>query len=105
MQFNEARKELGGIIFDSLRIDNASYLEAVIVKSELVKLTTVLERLFGSPKPPSREIQNSLKDFGGVWSGQKLYICNDGKVDTFAMLWPWADGNHFTVKVGEISKP
>lgn len=104
MQFSEVRKELGSITFDSTRIDNGDYLEAVIVKSELEKLTSMLIKLLGAPKPPSSKAQDLLKDFGGVWAGQTLYISSDGNIDIFAMLWPWADGNHVTLKVGGIDR-
>jgi hypothetical protein len=102
MQFSQLRKELGSIIFDTTRTDRADYFEAVLKKGELEKLNSMLIKLLGSPKPVSDKDKDLLKDFGGVWPGQTLYICNDGNVNVFAMLWPWADGDHFTVKSGEI---
>ncbi len=104
MQFNEVRKELEGIVFDKLRIDSQDYFEAVIVKSELAKLNARLQILFGSPEPPSRKVQDILKDFGGIWPGQTLYLFNEGKDAIFAMLWPWQDGEHITVKIAEDRK-
>lgn len=104
MQFDEIRKELEGVVFDNLRIDGHNYFEAVIVKNELAKLTASLQRLFGSPAWPSKnrlllQAQEITKDFGGIKPGQSLYFWNEGKDAIFAMLWPWQDGLHITVKI------
>ena len=104
MQFNEIRKELEGVVFDNLRIDRHDYFEAVIVKNELAKLTASLERLFGSPAWSSQnrlllQAQEIIKDFGGIRPGQTLYFWSQGKDTVFAMLWPWEDGYHTTVKI------
>jgi len=104
MQFNEIKKELEGAVFDNLRIDNDNYFEAVIVKDELAKLTVSLERIFGSPAWPSKNqlvprAQEIIKDFGGIRPGQTLYFWSQGKDIIFAMLWPWGDGYHTTVKI------
>jgi len=104
MQFSVIRKELEGVIFDNLRIDKHNYFEAVIVKNELAKLTASLERLFGSPAWPSQnrlllQVQEIIKDFGGIRPEQTLYFWSQGKDTVFAMLWPWEDGYHTTVKI------
>ncbi|PIP20864.1 MAG: hypothetical protein COX40_02455 [Candidatus Omnitrophica bacterium CG23_combo_of_CG06-09_8_20_14_all_40_11] len=105
MQFNEIRKELEGLVFDMLRIDSDNYFEAVIEKNELAKLTARLERLFGSTVWPSDkrlslQVQEMIEEFGGIRPGQTLYFWNEGKDAVFAMLWPWQDGYHTTVKIG-----
>lgn len=104
MQFNEIRKELEDVVFDNLRIDRHNYFEAVIVKNELAKLTASIERLFGSPAWPSQsrlllQVQEIIKDFGGIRSGQTFYFWSQGKDTIFTMLWPWEDGYHTTVKI------
>jgi hypothetical protein len=104
MQFDEIRKELEGVVFDNLRIDDHNYFEAVIVKNELAKLTASLQRLFGSPVQPSDkrlslQIQEMIKEFGGIRPDQSLYFWNEGKDAIFAMLWPWQDGLRITVKI------
>jgi len=104
MQFNLVRKEVGGVVFDKLRVDSDNYFEAVIVKNELANLTVILQRLFGLPAWPSRklllpQIQKIIKNFGGIRPGQALYFWSQGKDTIFAMLWPWEDGDHTTVKI------
>ncbi len=104
MQFSEIGKELSGIAFETLRKDEKDYFEAVIVSNELAKLTSLLERLLGAPKAPSKEISELLEDFGGIQSGQTLYLKSGTDNNIFAMLWPWQDGHHFTIKIGKIRK-
>jgi len=104
MQFNEVRKELEGVVFDMLRIDSDNYFEVVIVRNELAKLTARLERLFGSPLQPcdkrlSLQVQEMIKEFGGIRPYQSLYFWKEEKYAVFAMLWPWQDGCHTTVKI------
>ncbi|RJP27198.1 MAG: hypothetical protein C4533_08300 [Candidatus Omnitrophota bacterium] len=104
MEFNEIRKELEGVDFDTLRTDCDNYFEAVILKEELEKLRTRLEKTFGSPAWPSKEklsmqVRQTIDSFGGIMSGQTLYYNTDGKDAIFAMLWPWQDGQHTTVKI------
>ncbi len=100
MDFKEIKKELGRVNFQTLRVDKENYFEAVFVKDELVKLVPVLQQIFGEPAEHSDKIQDMLKDIGGVWPGQTLFILNDGKGLMFAMLWPWQDGERITLKMG-----
>lgn len=104
MQFNEIRKELKSIVFDTLRADSDNYFEAVISNDELAKLTASLKRFFGPPVWPSQnelsfKIQETIKDFGGIKIGQTLYFWNEGNDILFAMLWPWQDDWYTTVRI------
>jgi len=58
----------------------------------------------GLPAYPSNDrlspqIEKTIKEFGGVMSGQTLYFWSQGKDTVFAMLWPWEDGYRTTVKI------
>jgi len=104
MEFREIREKLEGIVFDTLRLDEDGHFEAVVIKDELANLTDRLEKIFGPPVCPSKgrllsQVQELIKDFGGVWPGQTLYFWNDGSDTIFAMLWPWQDGYHITLKI------
>ncbi|MFH1269493.1 MAG: hypothetical protein ABIH75_00350 [Candidatus Omnitrophota bacterium] len=104
MQFDEIRKGIGHVAFDNLRADNDNYFEAVVANGELGELTGCLEKLFGSPawpsgKPLLSEAQKIIKDFGGIREGQTFYFRNEGRDSAFAMLWPWQDMKHTTVKI------
>ena len=104
MPFEQLRSELKGVNFDTLRLDCDNRFEAVIVKDELQKLVSRLELFFGSPAWPSQnrlsfQARQLIEGFGGIMQGQTLYLRDAGKDTVFAMLWPWQDGLHTTVKV------
>jgi hypothetical protein len=104
MQFEELKNEVKGVSFDTLRFDADNNFEAVIVKDELKKLTSRLEKFFGSPVFPSQtrltlQVRQVIEGFGGVAVGQTLYFWNQGSDTIFAMLWPWQDGYRTTVKL------
>ncbi|MDD4894529.1 MAG: hypothetical protein PHW54_04355, partial [Candidatus Omnitrophica bacterium] len=85
MDFNEIKKELSGVNFQTLRVDKEGYFEAVFVKDELVKLVSLLQKVFGEPAEHTEKIQQMLKDLGGVWPGQTLYVLDEGKGAVYAM--------------------
>lgn len=106
MLFQQLKTEIKDIGFEQVRKDNEDYLEAVILKSGLPQLTTRLERFFGSLAWPSKTSLSSqakevIEDFGGLRHGQALYFKQQDNQATFAMLWPWNDGEHLTLKVGQ----
>lgn len=104
MQLTEIRKELGGVVFESIRADDNNYFEAVMAQAELVKLIGILEKFFSSTISPSENklpahIEKEINDLGGIFAGQSLYFNNQGDNILFAMLWPWQDGQHTTIKI------
>ena len=106
MQFNEIKKEMAEVNFETRRLDSNDYFEAVIVKDEFLKLTEKLEKFFGPPVWPSKnklstQIEEAINEFGGVRSDQTLYFWSQESDTIFAMLWPWADGSHITLKLAK----
>lgn len=104
MEFDQVRAGLKDLRFDTLRTDCDNFFEAVIVKNELKKLNSRLETFFGSPVFPSKkrlsfQAEDAIQGFGGIMAGQTLYFWNEGKEAIFAMIWPWQDGQHSTIKV------
>ena len=104
MRFEELIKEIKGVSFDELRSEEADYFEAVILNEELENLNTLLGKYFGPPVFLAREgfsskVQEAIREFGGVWPDQSLYVWSEGDVVVFAMLWPWQDKEHTTLKV------
>lgn len=104
MQFNELIKEVNNVIFTTVRQESGIYFEAVVAKKELANLTTRLENFFGPPMWPLKnnlpsQVQEAIRDFGGIMPGQTLYFWNQGNDTVFAMLWPWQDGEHITIKM------
>lgn len=106
MDFNEIKKEVKDINFDTLRTDKDNYFEAVVVEEELEKLKERLKKIFVEPVSPSQDrlsfqMQLAIEDFGGIQPNQTLYFWNEGQDTIFAMLWPWQDGCHITLKMGK----
>lgn len=104
MELKEIREKLEGIKFEEVRADKNTYFEAVVVNNELTTLISKLENIFGSPVWPSKDplsldVQGMVKDFGGIRSGQTLYSFEDSSATIIAMLWPWHDEYHITIKV------
>ncbi|MDD4939602.1 MAG: hypothetical protein PHE18_06065 [Candidatus Omnitrophica bacterium] len=104
MNVPDIKRELEGVFFDELRADRADYFEAVVLRAELPKLTSGLEKIFGLPAWPSKAqlpafVEQELQRFGGIRAGQTLYLLNDGDDTFFAMLWPWQDGWRTTLKI------
>jgi hypothetical protein len=103
-EFNRIRDEVKGSGLDALRADNTNYFEAVFMKEEFVKLNERLRNLFGEPAWPSKDkltlqMHEAINEFGGIQDGQTLYFRNEGVNSVFAMLWPWQDGQHTTIKI------
>lgn len=104
MQFDELKSEIKNIMYKDVRVDSENYLEAVILSEELKNLNKKLEQFFGLPYLPwqykfSDRVQNILKDFGSIAGGQTLYFLNKDNDVAFAMLWPWRDSKHVTIKM------
>jgi len=105
MRFDELKSEFKEIGFESLRADSDDYFEGVILKDELPKVTDRLGSALGLPVWPSKEkllprVQQAIKEFGGIMPGQTLYFQAQGSSGAlFAMLWPWQDGIHTTLKI------
>ena len=104
MEFCKIREEVKKIDFETLRNDKNDYFEAVIIKEKLVKLNERLKSFFGEPASMSEsglppEAQDKINDFGGIMPGQTLYFRSEGADFIFAMLWPWQDCKHITLKI------
>ena len=105
MQFEEIMNEIKGIEFDAVRARDQYYFEAVILKDNLPALTERLKKLLGEQVFPSGkklapDVEKVVEDFGGITPGQTLYFLKENDCSYFAMLWPWSDESHVTLKLG-----
>ncbi|MCG8431532.1 MAG: hypothetical protein MJA29_10220 [Candidatus Omnitrophica bacterium] len=104
MQYSELREVLKTAVFEVKRVERDDFLEAVIVKSALDDLTAKLQSFFGEPVSSSgaalspRE-QERVDSLGGIMPGQTLYLKQEQEMLVCAMLWPWQDGEHITLKL------
>ena len=104
MDFETIRRDLRAFNFETLRSDCDNFLEGVIATVEAEKLNLQLKTLLGEPVYPSKDrlthkIKQAIDGFGGIMPGQTLYFKELGKDSILAMLWPWKDGEHTTVKL------
>jgi hypothetical protein len=98
-QLKQAAKDVG---FETSRAEDENYLEAVVLKNKLEELMLKLDSLFGpAQNKPSAQAQEAVSKFGGITKGQTLYFWQEGESFVFAMLWPWQDGEHITLKMSK----
>jgi len=104
MDFIQLKTQIKSVVFETVRADYEDYFEAVITKEKLDELNLSLERGLGAPAWPSKnrlasQVQKAVEEFGGVRAGQTLYWGDQEKFSLFAMLWPWQDAEHITLKM------
>lgn len=105
MRFNEVKEEIKRVGFKDTDTDSDNLFEGIVVKDKIGTITRKLEGFFGSPAWPSPKTKLSLqmekliRQYGGIMQGQTLYVDNKDKEVVFAMLWPWKDGEHTTLKL------
>ncbi|MGB4520434.1 MAG: hypothetical protein WBI28_00660 [Candidatus Omnitrophota bacterium] len=100
----ELIKDVRAVPFVTLRADSEDFFEVVILNDSVGALCVKLEKFFGQPAIPSKnklsdKIEKTIKLFGGINPGQTLYYWNEGDNAIFAMLWPWQDKTHTTLKI------
>jgi hypothetical protein len=104
MHFNEVKEEIKRIGFKNLDTDCDNLFEGIVQKEKVDKVTRKLEDLFGAPAWPSKnrlslQMEKLIKQYGGIMQGQTLYCTSKDNEVVAAMLWPWKDGKHTTVKI------
>ncbi len=104
IQLDKEIHEIKGLNFQEVRTNDSDFFEAVLVKAVLADLTKGLEKIFGRAQFPSEkalplEVEQKVSEFGGIRSGQALYFLKGQESILFAMLWPWQDGEHITLKI------
>lgn len=82
------------------------YLELVFFAANLAQWEQALAQHLGAPvKPPgtvpSADDKSITKNYGGVQKNQTLFR-GAAAMPFIAMLWPWQDGEHVTLKIAKI---
>jgi hypothetical protein len=104
MTFEELLREVRKIKCEEKRKETDDYHEVVVANAHLDALTTLLKSYFGQPfKPegqqPSAKADTYSEPYGGVQTGQTMYVHMNGKAVELAILWPWGSGLSTTVKI------
>ena len=107
---SELRKGVG---FKPKGATTETYLEGVLGRRECDRCCQALEKVLGPPVKLFGErvrfvgaLDELIDSGGGIQKGQCLFLQRhaDGFV-AFAVLWPWDDGEHITLKVGVYEQP
>lgn len=104
VNFSNLKQQIKQINFDQIRIEEDDYFEAVLTHNCLNDLKTNLECFFGKSVNSAAEVsdqaRSAIDNLGGVRTGQTLYFLGVNSCYAFAMLWPWQDKQHITLKMG-----
>ena len=89
------------------RVIDEDYIEAVILVSQYPAWKTDLIEFLGGPLKdagikPSAEHTDIANPYGGIHADQVLFASEKKGKSIVAMLWPWQDGKHITLKLKEI---
>lgn len=85
------------------------YAELVFYKKDAPQWQEVFSGLLGSPaKPPAArptgEDVRLTENYGGIRKNQTLYKKDFDGYSIIAMLWPWQDDTHITLKLACLKK-
>lgn len=99
-------KALKKLPFDEIRKEYQGYFEFVIKVDALGSVYPLFAEFYGTPfKPagmaPSPKAQQITKNYGGIQAQQTLYYVNREGLSDCAMIWPWNDGKHATIKMAQ----
>jgi hypothetical protein len=91
------------------RSDTDELFEVVFVNEDTAVWVAALSGIMGEAvkpagKKPSREENDSTKAFGGILQGQTLFRHDGPGGAIIAMLWPWQDRIHTTLKAFPVKK-
>ena len=109
MTLKEFTQRIAGINVYQVREVSDDYQEQVIFNADIKKWSTILEEVLGPPVKPAG-VDPSGTDlvlcqiYGSIMKNQTLYRKAFGDATILAMLWPWQDGTHTTLKIGRVAQ-
>lgn len=107
MKLEDVVRSLNNLEVYEKRSGEQKYYELVFYTRDLKKWVDILSTFFGKPvKPagmkPEKDHMDVTKNFGWIFDNQILFKATEDKTIRIAMLWPWEDGEHITLKLAEI---
>jgi len=86
-----------------------AYSELVFYSKDLEQWNEVFAGIFGpAAKPagvkPAKVDARLTEAYGGIFANQTLFKKEEDAVVAIAMLWPWQDGAHVTLKMALVQK-
>jgi len=91
------------------RHQDETYGELVFYNEEIDEWERILSEVLGPPvKPagtrPTKDLLQLTENYGGIQTGQTLFMREFDDFTVIAMFWPWQDGTHTTLKIALLKK-
>ena len=108
MNFSELTAGIKRQPVKQTRSDDEDYLEVVVEVTSLDKFRPVLESFLGASLKPAgvspdpKKVPPLIDTLGGVQSNQTLYYRKEAGVESYAMIWPWGNGQLATLRIGQV---
>ncbi len=104
----EILKAIEGLPVDEKRAAQSEYLELVFMAGDMARWDEKIASVLGAAvKPqgqkPSKDDEAITGNYGGIGQDQVLYRKDANGGTCVAMMWPWRDGDHVTLKVATLS--
>lgn len=105
----EIIERCGPLEVEERRHQDETYCELVFYNREIDAWHTVFSETLGAPvKPagrkPTKELVRLTQAYGGIRTGQTLFVREFEDVIVMAMFWPWEDDKHTTLKMALLKK-
>lgn len=103
----QIEKKLNELNVSKQRKKTDDYSELVFFNKDLKKWDQTLSRLLGPPMKskwtkPDDNLVTMTRSIGGIRVGQTLYYKEFEDCKIIAMVWPWKDKTHTTLKLSMI---
>jgi len=109
MIISDIIKKFGDLKTEQVRVNSIEYDERVIFGDEIEQWHAVLTECLGDPVKSSGEETSKQEfaltvNFGGLCKNQTLYHRKFEEHSIIAMVWPWNDKIHVTLKIAKIKE-
>ncbi len=109
MTLKEFAQRIAGLKVHQVREASDDYQERVIFNADIKQWNTILEEVLGPPVKPAGVAPSGTdlvlcQIYGSIMTNQVLYRKAFGDGTILAMLWPWQDGTHTTLKIGRVTE-
>ena len=107
MTLQDIISKISSINIQEKRTISDEYSELVFLNKDIDTLSKIFTDIFGQPEKkqgvkPSKDVLRLTKDYGGVWENQTFFKRDNEQNTIIAMLWPWQDNTHTTLKMATI---
>ncbi|MBF0123450.1 MAG: hypothetical protein HQL21_08635 [Candidatus Omnitrophica bacterium] len=104
MTYSELVTGLKNVPPQELRVSEDDYFEGVFLQASMPTASVGLEAYFGVPLKPlgmsaGPEAEKISKPYGGIQTGQTLYVRKGQEGLDCALIWPWGNGVSVTLKI------